>query len=90
MVGEFNNKPIPPNYYNFLNNDDAKENNITGTPIEDILPDNKGVEYAVVPNHEDIYNRIIIDDNDSLASSIYPLQNEILEIEGVDNENKGG
>ena len=40
-------------------------------------------------NDEDIKNDITIDDNESLTSSIGPLQNEILKIEGVDNKNEG-
>ena len=48
------------------------------------------MEDAVVPNDEDIENEIIVDDYDSLALEIDPLQNKILLIEGVDNENEGG
>ena len=87
IFGDFNDKPIPSNYYNFLNDDNDNENNITGTPIEDALPDNEGVEDIVIKNDEYIKDEIIIDDDDSLASDIYPLQNEILGIEGVENEN---
>ena len=53
-------------------------NNIPVTPVYNALLDNKGVEDAVVPNDEDINDKIIIDDNDSLASDIEPIQNEIL------------
>ena len=68
-------QPIPPDYYDLLNYDDDGDydNNITGTPVDDVLLDNKGVEYAVIPNDEDIYNEIIIDDAGSLISSIDPL-----------------
>ena len=38
-------------------------------------------------NEEDINYEILIDDDDSLASEPPPPQNEILEIEGVENEN---
>ena len=38
-----------------------------------------------MPNDEDINDEIIINDYDSLASDIDPLQNEILVIEGVKN-----
>ena len=44
---------------------------------------------AVVPNYEDIYDEIMIDDYVRLTSAIDPLQNEILEIEGVEAENEG-
>ena len=47
------------------------------------------MEDAVVPNDEDIYDEIMIDDYVRLASAIDPLQNEILEIEGVEAENEG-
>ena len=40
-------------------------------------------------NYEDIYNKIIIYDADSLTSAIESLQNEILENEVVDAENEG-
>ena len=43
----------------------------------------------VVQNYEDMNYEIIIDSNDRIASTIDPLQNEIIEIEGVDNENQG-
>ena len=73
-------KTIPSNYYNFLNDDDDDVNNISGTPVDDSLPNNGRVEYSVMPNNADINNEIIIDDDDSLASDIDPPQNEILEI----------
>ena len=38
-------------------------------------------------NNKDINYEITIDDDNSLDSEIYPLQNEILEIEGVGNGN---
>ena len=78
LFGAFNGQPIPYDYYNFLNDDNDNGNNIPGTPIEDILPENEGVEYSGVPNYEDIDYEIIIDGDDSLASSIDPLQNEII------------
>ena len=43
-----------------------------------------------MPNGEDINNEIIIDGDEILTSVIYPLKNEILEIEGVGNENEVG
>ena len=90
IFGDFNDQPIPSNYFNILNDDDDDVNNIIVTPIDYVIPENKGVEDAVVPNDEDIENEIIVDDYDSLALEIDPLQNKILLIEGVDNENEGG
>ena len=43
------------------------------------------MEDVVVPNYEDIKYDLIMNDDDSLASDIDPLQNEIVEIEGVEN-----
>ena len=85
--GYFNDQIIPSNYYDFLNDANVDGNNITGATVDYALPNNKGVEYAVVQNDEDIEYEIIIDDYDSLDSIIEPLQNEILEIEGVGIEN---
>ena len=48
----------------------------------------KNVEEAVVLNYEGINYEMINYDDDNLASAIDPLQNEILVIEGVENENK--
>ena len=43
IFGDFNDQPIPPDYYYFLNDDDGKGNNITGTTVGDVIPDNKVV-----------------------------------------------
>ena len=72
IFGYFNDQPIPSNYYNFLNDDDAVRNNIPGTPVENALPDNEVVEDAVGPNDEGINDETIVDDNDSLDSEIDP------------------
>ena len=40
-------------------------------------------------NYEDIYDDIVIDADNNLTSAIDPLQNEIIEIKGVDAENEG-
>ena len=40
---DFNDQPIPYNYYSFLNDDDNNCNNIPGIPVEDSLPDNEVV-----------------------------------------------
>ena len=40
IFGDFNDQPIPYNYYNILNYYDDYGNNITGTPIENELLDN--------------------------------------------------
>ena len=34
---DFNDQPIPSEYYNFLNNDGNDGNNIPGTLVDDIL-----------------------------------------------------
>ena len=83
--GDFNDQPIPSDYYNFLNDSNDDGNIITGTPFYYALTDSKGLEDAVIPNDEKIYDGIIIDDNDSLASSIGTLQNNIMEIKGAVN-----
>ena len=44
LFGDFNDQPIPSDYYNFLNDDDDDGNNIPCTPIDDVLPDNEVVE----------------------------------------------
>ena len=96
LIGNFHDQPIPPDYYDFLNDDDDDHNNITSTPVENVFPDNKEMEYALLPNtpgayakDEDIDYETIIDDSDSLNTAIEPLQNEMMEIEGVDAENEG-
>ena len=48
------------------------------------------MEYVVIPNDEDIDDKIIIDDDESLALAIDTLQNGILAIGVVENENEGG
>ena len=72
IFGGFNYQPIPPNYYYFLNGDDDNVNNIPGSTVDDVLTNNKGVENSVVPNDEDIDYDIVIDDDDSPTSDIYP------------------
>ena len=74
IFGYFNDQPIPSNYYNFLNDSDDDGNNITGTPVDNDLPDNEGLEDAVVPNDEYTDDEIIIYYDDSLALGIDPLQ----------------
>ena len=43
IFGNFNDQPIPSDYYNFLNDydDDDDGNNFPGTPVVDALPENK-------------------------------------------------
>ena len=48
MFGDFNDQPIPPDYYNILNDDNYDENNIPGTPVDDELPENEGAEDVVI------------------------------------------
>ena len=77
---EINDQPIRSDYYDLLNDDNDDDNNIPGTSIENSLPDNKGVEDEFVPSNEYINDEIIVDDDESLASEIDPLQNLMMEI----------
>ena len=52
FFGDFNEQTIPPNYYNFLNDDDGDGNNSPDTPVDESLPDNEGVDYEFVTNDE--------------------------------------
>ena len=45
------------------------------------------MEDKLIPNYEDIDCDIIIDDAYRLTSAIDTLQNEMVEIEGVESEN---
>ena len=47
---DFHDRPIPPDYYDLLNDDDDDSNNTPGTPVDDVLLDNEGVEDAFVSN----------------------------------------
>ena len=85
ILGDFNDQPIPSDYYNSLNDGNDDGNNIPGTTAVIVCTENKGVEDSFVKNHEGIDDEIKIDNNDRLASDINPPQNEILYIEGVDN-----
>ena len=79
--GGFHDQPIPPDYYDLLNDNDDYKNNIPGTPVENFFPLNKGAEDAVIPNapdvdanDEDIYDNKIIGYANSLTSDLYPLR----------------
>ena len=48
--GSFRDQPIPPDYYDLLNDKDDYNNNIPVTPVDNFFPFNKGVEDAVMPN----------------------------------------
>ena len=94
IFGDFHDQPIPMDYYDFLNDNNDNDNNIPGNLIDNFFPDKEGVEDSFVinvtnydSNNEDIENNTIIDDADSITSGIDLLQDEILEIEGVDTEN---
>ena len=65
---KFHDQLILPDYYDLLNDDDEyyDKNNITRTPIGDVFLENEGVEDAVVPNDEEINDKIIIDYSGSL------------------------
>ena len=39
ILGDFNDQPIPSDYYNSLNNDDENGNNVPSTPVDDALLD---------------------------------------------------
>ena len=71
IFGDFHDQPIPTKYYDFLNDDYG--NIIPDTTVYNVLLDNKGLEYTVIPNDEDIELDIIIDDAYRLISSIDPL-----------------
>ena len=72
IFGNINDQTIPSNYYNSLNDDNDDGNNITGTPVNYALLDNKAVEDSIVKNYEDIKNEIIIDDDDRIDWDIDP------------------
>ena len=40
IFDDFNDQPIPTNYYNLLNDDYDNGNNVPGTPVDDDLLDN--------------------------------------------------
>ena len=50
LFGNFNDQPFPPGYYEFLNKNNENGNNNPGTTVDDVFPDNEGVEYSVMPN----------------------------------------
>ena len=53
IFGDFNDQPIPSDYYNLLSNKDDNGNNVNDIPVDNALPDNKGVYYAVMTDDED-------------------------------------
>ena len=67
ISGNFNYQHIPSNYYNILNDGNYDGNNITCTPVDDALSDNKVVEDAVAPNDEYTNDEIMINKNYSLV-----------------------
>ena len=56
ILCNFNEQPIPSDYYNFLNDENYDGNNVTSTPVDNTLQDNKLLEDPVMPNDEDINN----------------------------------
>ena len=52
ILGNFNGQPIPKYYYNFLNNENDDGNNFLWNQFDDDLPENEGMEYAIIPNDE--------------------------------------
>ena len=41
LFGIFHDQPIPPGYYDFLNDNNDNENNTPGTTVDDVFQDNK-------------------------------------------------
>ena len=41
LFGDFHDQPIPPDYYDLLNDDDENGKNITGNTVDDVLTENK-------------------------------------------------
>ena len=39
LFGDFYYQPIPPDYYDFLDDNDGYDNNIPGTPVDNVFPD---------------------------------------------------
>ena len=54
FFGNFHDQPIPPGYYDFLN--DNNDNNTPVATVDDVFPDNEGVEDAVIPNAPNAYD----------------------------------
>ena len=67
IFGDFNNKPIPSTYYEFINDYDDD-----GTPIDAVLEHTKGFEDAFMLNVKDTNDKINTDDDDSLDSGVEP------------------
>ena len=40
LFGDFHDQPIPPEYYDFLNDNNDDDYIITGTPVHDLFTDN--------------------------------------------------
>ena len=38
-LDDFHDQPIPPDYYYLINDEDEYDNNVSGTPVENVLPD---------------------------------------------------
>ena len=74
IFGVFNYQPIPSNYYNLLTNYNEDSNTVTGTPVDNALPENKVVEGEVITDNKYLNYEIIIDDDDIFDSDIDPLQ----------------
>ena len=86
LFGDFCDQPIPPNYYELLNDNDDDDNNTPGTPVGDVFTDNEVLKDLVLPNAPDAYandefidNDTVIYDADIISSAIDSPQNEILE-----------
>ena len=49
LFGGFCDQPIPPVYFDFLNENNDENNINIGTPVNDVFLDNERVEDAVIP-----------------------------------------
>ena len=60
IFDNFNDQPIPPDYYDFLNDEDEYVSNIPGTPVGNFLADKNVTEDEVVPNDESSTTRQLL------------------------------
>ena len=53
LLGNFHYQPIPPNYYDFPNDDNYNNDDIPVTTVDYVFPDNEGLEDVAMPNKTD-------------------------------------
>ena len=51
LFGSFHDKPIPPGYYDFFNDNGDDDNNNPGTPVENLFLDKEGVDTQSFQTH---------------------------------------